>query len=585
MTRVLFLLLTTTALLLDCEPLRCQKQDIVARIADKYTITFPELREYTRDYQYFYRFNRNVVVAIDTALSDMVINRMKIIDFFNRGLDKKRELLEGRILRALNEELVIDYQNREFHGKHVTDDAVQDVYRQMGKEVIYRQIVLLKPKNASAETLDSLKSLAKRITMRIGGGADFSALAKQYSQDVKTSNQGGLMPPLNWKMSLSSPVYDAIFHLAVNEASIVESKEAIQVVKVDKIDTVDVPPYSKAEEDIRRALGEKYASVAAGEFDQMKKSLVNERTVQWNEKGIRELLRWSKLPKFYEKAYSDTLGYAISHGNNFLVLKYSKNKVDLKEYLRLINEDLTLGNAVGIGEDDLKGFILEAIRTDKLIVKARELNLEKDTFNPKTTDPFLENGIIRAYNSQVIEKQIPPATEEALRAFYQANKDSLYYQLKEVNIYALIDSSKSAINEMKAKLDQCVPFEKLASDFLVKSFVRKRDGTIASYFSIEPPYLGEAAFKLKFFETAGPIEYVDSAKVKQYALIECKEIREEKQLTYDDVKKTIASDFADYYRNKIAQSVAEQLKKEYAYTIYKDTLQQDLLSTGVTPPR
>jgi parvulin-like peptidyl-prolyl isomerase len=117
----------------------------------------------------------------------------------------------------------------------------------------------------------------------------------------------------------------------------------------------------------------------------------------------------------------------------------------------------------------------------------------------------------------------------------------------------------------------------------VKTYVRKRDGTIASYFSTEPPYLGEAAFKLKLFETAGPIDYDDSATGKQYALIKCMATRDDKQLTFDDARKSIVDNFRKYYRNRIAQSVTELLRKKYAVTIYGDVLRQNLISSGINP--
>ncbi len=581
MTRLLIPLLITFGLLFDCEPVYSQQQDTVARIADKYTISYPELAQYAKDYMYYYRYHKNIVEASDTALADMIVNRMKIIDFFERGFNEKRELLEG-MMRTLNEELVIEYYNKQFYQKYVNEDAVRKAYTQFGKEVIYREIILRIPKNASLKTIDSLRSFANKIKLKLDSGEDFSRLAERYSQDAESSSKGGLMPPVTWKMAIAWAGYDTVFHLAINHPKMVESQEAFHIVRADKIDTVGVPPYSQAKEDIRKALNEKYMYVASNEFDQAKKNLLNERKLQWNEKGVEQLLRWSNIPQFYDSGYSDTLSHAISHGNNFLILKYSKGKVDVKEFLRLVKEVLTLRNAAGIKEDEFKQFILEAVRTDKIVKKARELGLVKDILNPETKDPALMNWIIRIYYEQVIEKQVPPATEEALKAFYRANMNSLYYQLARVNIYAVIDSSRSTVEEAKKKLEQGVPFNKLASTIFVKTFVRTRDGKIVSYFSIEPPYLGEAAFKLNLDEVAGPIEYHDSASGIQYALIKCMEKRGEKQLTYDDVKNSIANDFADYYRNKIAQSVAEELKRKYPVTIYEDVLRQYLLPGGVT---
>lgn len=580
MTRSLFLILSAFALLFDCGPLFSQQQDIVARIADKYTITFPELKKYVVDYQYVYRYGNNIPEAADAALSDMILKRLKVIDFFERGLNKRRNLLRG-MMRVLNEELAIEYFNTQFYSRYVDENAVRRAYKQMGKEVVYRQIVLLKPGSASRSGVDSLDSLAGKIKSRIEAGEDFSRLARQYSRDEESSSRGGLKPALTWGMSLLNPVYDDIFHIPAGHTTIVENKEAVRIVRVDRIDTVKTPPYAEAREEIERALRGKYIYVAGDEFDRAKKKLVDEKTLRWNEKGIKQLLLWSDVPGFYKGPYADTIGNALSHGDDFMILKYSGGEVDLKEYLRLLNEVLTLGNAVGIKEDDFKQFVLEAVRTDKVVAKARKLGLEKIVLNPATKNADLVNGIVRIYDDRVIETQIPPATEKALEAFYRANRDSLYYQLAKVNIYAVVDTDKNTVEKMKERLGQGVAFNKLARVILVRTYVRNRDGTIASYYSTEPPYLGEAAFKLKLYQVAGPVEYADSAGPKQYALIKCMATREAKQLTFEDARKTIVDDFKEYYGNVIARYVAEQLGKKYHVQIYENVLKQNLAASGV----
>jgi hypothetical protein len=569
-------------LAINCNAQDTSHQNIIARIADNYTIGFPAVQQYVYDYQYAYRYRKHKAEAYRKALDDMIVNQLKRIDFFALGLNRNTQLLQS-IRRTINEELVIQYYKTQFYGKYVNDDSMHNAYRQMGREVIYQQIVLAKPKHASQKYLDSVKSLANTIKTKIHKGQDFAKLAKQYSQAVESSKQGGFVPPLDWRMSLLSNLNNIIFHLGVNEERVTETKEAFHIVKVAKINRRDVQPYEDVKENIRIALDRRYSDFSYQEFEREKKNLVNEKTLQWNRKALKQLARWSNIPKFYQTYYSDTLRYAISHGRNLIILEYSKGKVDLEEYLRLLNDVLIWGRYTSISEDDIKRFILEAVRTNMIVNKAHKLNLEKDIFNPETTNPVLRNEIIRLYNLHEIEAQIPVATEKALKGFYEANKDSLYYQLAKVNIYAVVDSSRDIINEMKHRLEQNVPFEKLAREILVKTYVRGRDGTLDTYLADEPPYLGAGAFKLKLYETAGPIEYYDTAKGKQYALIKCMAIREAKQLTYDDVKNTIADDFMKYYRNKITQATAEKLKKKYVVTIYKHVLDQNLLKIGINP--
>jgi hypothetical protein len=567
---------------MNCNAQDTSQENIIARIDGKYTISFADLQQYVYDSNLIYRYRKDKAKAYYKAVEDKIVNQLKLIDFFALGLNNNTELMQS-IRRTINEELVIEYYETQFHDKYVNEDSMKSAYKEMGKEVVYQQIVLAKPKNASQKNLASLKSLANSIKTRVHNGGDFAELAKKYSQDVGSSRPGYFMPPLNWKMSFLSNLNYIIFHLAANEVRIIESRESIYIVRIAKINRIDVQPYENVKEDIRRTLDERYADFSYQEFERTKKNLVDEKTLKWNPRALKQLARWSSIPHFYQTGYSDTLRDAISHGRNFTILTHSKGQVDLSEYLRLLNDVLIWGKATSINVDDMKKYILEAVRTDMIVKKAHTLNLEKAIFNPETKNPVLRNQIARLYDRHEIEDRIPVATEKALKDFYEANKDSLYYQLAKVNIYVVIDSSKKVINEAKHKLEQNVPFEKLAREIFVKTYVRGPDGTLDTYFENEPPYLGEAAFGLKLYETAGPIEYNDTAKGRQYALIKCMAIREAKQLTYDDVKKTIADDFVNYHRNKIAQSVEEQLKKKYVVNIYKDVLRQALLQIGINP--
>jgi parvulin-like peptidyl-prolyl isomerase len=567
--------------------INCTVQDttdpnVIVTIAGDYSINFAELNKYVLDHHYNQMFRSNRAEAYKTGLDEMVVHRLEIIDFFNLGLNKNRELLQS-VRRPLNEELVNQYFRTQFYAKYVNDESMQEVYKQMGKEVIYRQIVLPRPKNASQKYIDSLKTAAKELKTKIDRGADFAELARQYSQDADSTRSIGLMPAIHWKTSLSN-IYDhTIFDLGVGKVRILETRPAIHIVEVIKINKIDVQPFEKVKDEITKALDERYMDISLQEFDSAKNNLVDDKTLKWNQQALEQLVTWSNIPNFYQQYYADTLQHAISQGRNFLILRHSKGTVDLKEYLRLLDDVLTIGTSSSLKGDDIKRFILEAVRTSLIVNKARGLNLEKDILNPRTTDPAIKDEIVKMFNRQIIDAQIPKATEDALRQFYQENKDSLFYQLAKVNIYAIIATDEKNINELKRKLDQNVPFEKLTGEVLVKTFIRDRDSVIKSYFSVEQPFLGKAAFQLKLFETAGPIEYNDPEKGKQYALIKCMARREEKQLSYDAARKTISDDFANYHRERIGQSVREGLKRKYTVTIYNDVLQRIFSSMGINP--
>jgi hypothetical protein len=574
--------LLALTVVMNCHAQDTSQQSIIARIDGRYAISFADIQQYVYDSHLIYMYRKNKAEAYHRAVDEKITNQLKLIDFFAMGLNENAELLRG-ITREMSEELVVRYYETQFYEKYVNEDSMRIAYKELGKEVVYQQIVLPKPKHASRKDLGSLKLRAESIGHQLREGADFAEVAKNFSQHSEFSRPGDFMPPLSWEMSLSGHPNDIIFHLGTHEVRVIDSKESISIVRVAEVRRRDVPPYEQVKDKIRQSLAQRYGDFTLKEFERMKKRLIDEKALWWNAKALRQLVRWSNIPHFYEKGYPDTLREAISHGRNPVILRYSKGRVELSEYLRLLNDVLIWGKVDSVREENVKKYILEAVRTDMLVKKATSLNLERDIFHAETRNPVLRNEILRLYDLHEIEDRIPEATEKALRDFYQENKDSLFYQLAKVNIYAVIDSNKQVIDEAKHKLEQDVPFEKLAPEIFVKTYIRKRDGTFDTYLEDEPPYLGEAAFRLKLNEIAGPIEYVDSAKGIRYALIKSMAIREEKHLSFKDVEKTITDDFRKYYRQEITKTTQNNLKKKYTVTVYTDVLNRILASMGIHP--
>jgi len=578
--RSAFLACVTLMATVNCAPQDSVQQRVVARFADNDSITFAGLQKYVHDYLYSYFHPQRPEEAYEKALEDMLVNQLKRIDFFARGLDSSAEMLQ-RMRRAINEELKDRYYKTQFYGKYVNENATRNAYKDLGRQVLYQLITLTKPDSVSRHAIDSLRKVTHSIVVRIRKGESMARLAKSYTRDLQIPT-GDTVQTLNWQMSLSDTLHTVIFTLQANELRVFESAEAFHIVKIVTIKHVPVQPYSVVQADIRKALDEKYVNPSYEEFQSMKKNLVDETKVTWNSKALRQLLHWSNQPGFYQNSYADTLRKAIAQGHNLVILRHSTTRVDLKEYLRLLDDVLIPARFVTIKEDDLKQFILEAVRTNIIVEKALKLGLQKDVFTARTTNPILKDGILRLYNQHVIEKQIPPAKEQALKEFYLKNKDSLYYQLAKVNLYVAVDSSRTAVIGMKEKLQLNVPFEKIAPSILVKTYIRNRDGTYSTYLGIDRPVLAEAAFQLNLNDVAGPIAFVDSTKRTQYALIKCVGRREEKQLTYEDATKTIAEDLATYHRDRIAQSVKELLKKQYVVKIDNDELQRNLSTIGIS---
>jgi len=554
-------------IIIGCANQSHQDQNTVATINNDYHISFSELKKYVYGNLY-HKMYPDISEAYNNALDVMITDQLKRIDFFERGLYKDTLLIKN-INRRINEELIISYFHTQFLDKYITEEYIQKMYNNMGKEVNYRQIVLFKPENASNEQIDLLVIRTMEIKKEIEQGKDFGKLALQYSQQAESAHNDGYMPPLTWKQSITNPLYNIIYNLKVGDVRVLDTDNAYYIVNITDINK------------IISTLKKQYMQSSLNEFDQAFKKLIDEKSLVWYSKALNKLLEWSQDPDFYKEKYEDILQQAIRKGNNMTILTYSQGKVDFKTYLRLLDNILIPEASEYITQDDIKNFILEAVRNDIMVKKAKELNLLKDIFNSNTTNPVLQNRIVWLYNQAVIDSQIPKATPKALEQFYNANKDSLYYQLAKVNIHTIIYSDKEKANNKWEEIKQGIPFNQVTNRYLVKTFIRDRKGKIKSYLSKEPPFLGKAAFKLETDEVNGVIEYSDPEKGKQYAIIKCSHKRPEKQLTYDDVKNTIIDDFHKYYKEKIEKQTAKTLREKYKVEINHKILSKKIASAKV----
>lgn len=548
---------------------------IVAKIGKDYYVTLKDLRKYISDWNYKNKF-RTKSEIYKNALNDLIINQLKIFDFFDRKLNENHDLMK-KISRNINNELIDVYYKKKFVDKYADERMAAEAYKEMDKEIICDDIILPLPSKITYEKLDSIKTIALKIENGLSKNYNIKEYIKRYSlKGVKSIDRENI----TWTESMINPVANVIYRLPKGSTKIIESMDGVHVVKVIDIKKIKLEPFEKIKDGIISTLQKGYYQVINNEYDTFRKGFIDKSSIKWNQSALDQIVKWSSEDaRFYAGAYKDTIKKEISNGNNFEILTYNNGKVDLKEYLRLLEEVVILYPNTILVPGSVKDFILSAVYDDDVVKAAKRLGLEKELINPYTKDFVMQDRLVYLYNQAVIEKSIPAPTPEALHKFYNEHKDSIFYQLKKVNIYARIysDSAKAAadINEIR----KGIPFEKVSDTWWNIAYIRERDGTLKSYRSPEPPYLAKASINLKLNEVAGPIEYYDSTKGKQYAVIKCIYVQPEKQLTYDDVKgKRIEEEFIKFYRQKISDDVDAMLKKKYAVKIFENVLSDIILS-------
>ncbi|MEJ5352321.1 MAG: peptidylprolyl isomerase [Melioribacteraceae bacterium] len=536
---------------------------VLAEIDNSYQVRFADVQNYFNEYHFVYLY-RPAGKGYKAALEQIVTKRLKVIDFFNKNLDKKKLSFDFR--RRYADELVNEYYKTKYYNKYINDSTIINEYRKVNKKVFYQQIVLKKD-STSQHALDSLNALADSIKSLFLSGND----DKIYSLIGDTSSFKTVLS-LSWEQSYTDNLKFLIFNFPENSAYILEDENALYVIKVNDVVYDESEPLQDIKDKIVKKLELYYASKAVAEFQLELQRLVDEKSIQWNLEGLSRIVEWSKVPKFYEQTYIDTIQKVINLGKNFLIAQLPEQTVDLKKFFYLLNEVLMIRKQNDITENDIKSYIREALSMDIIVNKCKSLGIDKNIFNPLTQNLVLVDEIVKLYNEAIIESQIPEKTEKSLKQFYENNKDSLYYQLAQSNIYIALAPDTNKINEFKKKLAEGIPFEKINNRILVRRIFRERNGNIKLEQSDVSEEIGKAALNLNLGEVAGPFEFYDKERGKMYALIKCVFKNEEKQLTYDEVKSKIENDFKNYHRERIEKKVLKELEKLYNTKIYYDRL-------------
>ncbi|MEX2603014.1 MAG: peptidylprolyl isomerase [Gracilimonas sp.] len=548
-----------------------QREDIVAEIDGIESISFNELNKYYNDQLYNLRYPDSELDGYKSALNELIVKHRKEIDFVKSGLNQDSVLLQS-IMRTINEEVVVMYFNDEFLSKYINEESIQNYYEDMGRKVTYRQIVLKRPPNAPKSVIDSLETVVNQIRNEIPY-TDFGKLVRKYSEHQESAQNNGYMPPLTWENSATNPLINQIFNMNEGTTRALANANGFYIINVEKVEEIETPPLEEIGYKIVENLRKTYLDRSLEEFSDMKDNIISSSTFEWNQEAINQLLEWGKQRNFYTEHYQETFKEAIKNGNNFNILNYEKGKVDLRRLLIMINDILIPGKPDNLSEDDLKGFIEEALRSELIVKKAREMGKHEGLLGLDTPSSAIKSQFEWLYTEQIVDSKIPEPTEQKLREFYESEKDSLLFQFAKVNIYVRMFDSMEAARQFREKITQGQTFEEATNrTYKVKTYIINKEGEIVSFLSTEDPYLGVAAFELEEGKVSQPIEFNHPENGRQYAVFKSARKLEEKILDYSEVQ-NIEKKFRDFYFNLNSKSMRKNLENKYPATIHTERLE------------
>ncbi|MBI4544638.1 MAG: peptidylprolyl isomerase [Gemmatimonadetes bacterium] len=132
----------------------------------------------------------------------------------------------------------------------LTEQELRALYEkeQPDLQVRARHILLRLPADATPAQRDSVMALAEELRQRAAAGADFAALAREYSQDPGSAQQDGDLGFFG-RGQMVAPFEEAAFALGVGAVSqVVESPFGLHVIKVEER---KLPDFAQAKEGFR----------------------------------------------------------------------------------------------------------------------------------------------------------------------------------------------------------------------------------------------------------------------------------------------------------------------------------------------
>lgn len=213
---------------------------------------FVRLRDQTRHLQY-------VVLDKQAYAAEVSVDSSEIKSYYDKNtaqfMTAERVKLEYLVLdeKALAAQVSIDEQ------------AVRDMFEKesdrfkTAESRQVRQILLKLPESKDVAAIQAVEDEANALYERIKAGEDFATLAKQYSQDDLSREQGGDLGEI-FPGDIAPELENVIFSLAAGETGLpVKTQQGVYLVKVDAINGGESMTFDEARPQIEKELRERQA--------------------------------------------------------------------------------------------------------------------------------------------------------------------------------------------------------------------------------------------------------------------------------------------------------------------------------------
>ena len=284
---------------------------------------------------------------VDYHLLALAVNQEGELDRIDLGPVFRQQESQELVVRL--RDVVIE------EGDPPSDDEVEAFFEaeRPGERVRARHILLLNPEGASQAQLDSVRALAEELRDRARAGADFAALAEEWSEDPGSAARGGDLGFFP-RGSMVPAFEEVAFSLEPGEMSdVVETQFGLHVIRVEER---EFPGMDEIREQLRTQLHLQRTSQAESIFVA---GIEEPADVQIADGGLERARQLA----------ADADATLSSREANQPITRYQGGSYAAREYREfLLNQPEQLRQQIEMASDDQLGELLRNLTRGELLV-------------------------------------------------------------------------------------------------------------------------------------------------------------------------------------------------------------------------
>ena len=456
---------------------QCGKRDpVVARIGSDQIITQSVFRAQMLKLQSINFAEKASLAELKQALDPMINQKLRVIEAFEMHLDRDSAVVaeyeqekERILLQRLYEKEILD--------KAVKESEIREFYAKSNKEASIGDIYLAVSPGAKPSQIDSIKTLAEDISNRIRGGADFQAMAKQYSNDQQTQFKDGGFGTIKWSHN-DDPIQQAVFSMKAGQVSDpIRNRMGFHVIQVEEINSVPQKPYNQAREDIVKELLKERRDKTSQSAQQYWENLKTKENVQWKDAAIDSLVR--RVRTWAGKAdpvILDSLAVSEAGFRSLPLLVFQDGAIDVSAFIRNMKEQAMLNPRIPLDRPMVLKNMLERQMMGKVLSKvALKKKLDRDSEYQLQAQASLENILQRLVYDREINSKAKP-DDAQIRAYYESHRDSFSVSEEKVRVQEILVKSPDLARQILQWTKQGKDFGTLAAQYTIRPGFKEKKG-------------------------------------------------------------------------------------------------------------